>query len=217
MYHQKIFSNHLLKAVKMTEKLVEINNHNFIIELMYADTKQNMTGKPVYKEIGFGNKALVHKDLWNKLEQLIPWLEEHKRKLKIFDAYRPPLAHEKLREVIPQPGFFAINPATSPHCRATAVDVCLTDENGNELTYPTLVDAYDPDYATEVQQGKSEAFFEYLKKARHDYEDASKEALHNRRELKSLMESIGLKALPHEWWHYELPNGREDDKYPMIK
>ena len=98
----------------MTEKLVEINNHNFIVELMYADTKQNMTGKPVYKEIGFGNKALVHKDLWNKLEQLIPWLEEHKRKLKIFDAYRPPLAHEKLREVIPQPGFFAINPAIFP-------------------------------------------------------------------------------------------------------
>lgn len=200
----------------MTESLVEINNPHFIIELMYADTKQNMTGRPVYREIGFGNRGLVHKDLWAKLEKLIPWLEEHKRKLKVFDAYRPPLAHQKLREVIPQPGFFAIDPSVSPHCRATAVDVCLTDKNGVELEYPTLVDAYDPHYAAQVQNGQSEAFFEYLKKARHDYEGAAAQALQNRFDLKKLMEGIGLKALPHEWWHYELPDGREDAKYPMI-
>lgn len=200
----------------MTENLIEINDAHFITELMYAGTKHNMTGRPVYQEIGFGNKAFVHKDLWEKLEKLIPWLEKHKRKLKIFDAYRPPLAHQKLREVIPQPGFFATDPSVSPHCRATAVDICLADENGNELEYPTQVDAYDEHYAQEIQSGQSEAFFEYLKKARHDYQDASAQALQNRDELRKLMENIGLKALPHEWWHYELPDGREDAKYPMV-
>lgn len=200
----------------MSNSLQEINNPYFIVELMYAGTAHNMTGRPVYAEIGFGNRALVHRDLWNKLEKLIPWLEEHRRKIKIFDAYRPPLAHRKLREVIPQPGFFAIDPAVSPHCRATAVDLCLTDENGIELEYPTPVDAFNPHYAQEIQNGRSEAFFEYLKQARHDYEGGTKQARQNRDELRGLMESIGLKALPHEWWHYELPHGREDDYYPML-
>lgn len=201
----------------MIDSLVEINNPYFVVDLMYAGTKQNMTGKAVYLEIGFGNKAFVHKELWDKLIKLVPWLETHQRKVKIFDAYRPPLAHQKLREIIPQPGFFAANPATSPHCRGTAVDLCLIDENGIELEYPTLVDAYNPFYAKEVQSGNSETFFDYLKKAHHDYNEGSKQALRNRDELRELMESIGLKALPHEWWHYELPHGREDNKYPMIE
>lgn len=201
----------------MVENLIEINDPHFIVELMYAGTAHNMTGRPVYQEIGFGNKALVHKDLWQKLQKLIPWLEQHRRKIKIFDAYRPPLAHRKLREVIPQEGFFAIDPSVSPHCRATAVDLCLTDEDGRELAYPTLVDAYDEHYAQDVQNGQSAAFFEYLKQARHDYTGGMQQARRNRDELRALMESVGLKALPHEWWHYELPEGREDGKYPMIK
>ncbi len=200
----------------MINRLKEINDLHFIVDLMYAGTAHNMTGRPVYREIGLGNRALVHQDLWNKLEKLVPWLEVRRRKIKVFDAYRPPLAHCMLREIIPQPGFFAPDPSVSPHCRAAAVDVCLTDENGVELEYPTAVDAYDPYYAQEVQSGHSEAFFEYLKQARHDYVGGTKEARKNRDELRELMESVGLKALPHEWWHYELPHGREDDRYPVI-
>lgn len=204
--------------MKMTNpNLIEINDPHFIVELMYAGTNHNMTGQPVYQQIGFGNKAFVHKDLWDKLKNLIPFLEQKGWKLKIYDAYRPPLAHQKLREVIPQPGFFALDPAISPHCRATAIDVALIDENGREFVYPTAVDAYDTYYAKEVQAGRSDEFFNYLKKARHDYEDADNStAIANRRLLKETMESIGLKALPHEWWHYELPDGRTE-KYPMIQ
>lgn len=201
----------------LNNNLVEIQQERFICELMYAGLDHNMTGRAIYEEIGFGNHAYVHPDLWEKLQKLIPWLEEKQLKMKIFDAYRPPMAHRKLREVIPQPGFFAADAAISPHCRATAVDVCLCDENGKELSYPTLVDAYDPDYAKQVQKGESAAFFEYLKKARHDYVDEQvPEQIHNRQELKALMESVGLKALPHEWWHYELPEGRTE-AYPMLE
>lgn len=95
--------------------------------------------------------------------------------------------------------------------------MALIDENGSEFVYPTAVDAYDAYYAKEVQAGRSDEFFNYLKKARHDYEDADNlKAIANRRLLKETMESIGLKALPHEWWHYELPDGRTE-KYPMIQ
>ncbi len=201
----------------ISEQLVEITDPHFIIELMYAGTSHNMTGCPVYTEMGLGNHAYVHKDLWEKLQKLIPWLEEHHMKLKIFDAYRPPSAHVRLKEVIPQPGFFAIMPETSPHCRGTAVDVALTDENGREFSYPTPVDAYDPFYAAEVQAGRCKGFFEYLKKARHDYQNADEtESIRNRDTLRELMESIGLEALAHEWWHYELPRGRTG-KYPMLR
>lgn len=198
------------------KNLIEISGDPFIIEMMYA-RKENMVGQDVYQQIGFGNKAYVHKDMWACLQKLIPWLKEHKLKMKICDAYRPPLAHKKLKEIIPQPGFFASAPERSQHCHGTAVDVILTDENGNELCYPTKVDAYRPDFAKEVQSGNFKDFFEYLKKARHDYEDASiPKEIANRRELKNLMESIGLVAISNEWWHYDLPNGISEN-YPIIE
>ncbi len=201
----------------MNENLIEIDNPYFIVDLMYAGTKHNITGYPVYAEIGLGNHAFVHRDLWKRLQKLTPWLAEHKMKLKIFDAYRPPIAHIKLKNIVPYSGFFADLAEESPHCRGTAIDVALTDENGKQLNYPTEVDAYTPQYAKEIAQGKFDDFFQHLKKATHQYlapNDAV--AIENRDSLRKLMESIGLEALPHEWWHYELPEGRTN-KYPMIE
>lgn len=201
----------------INENLVEIDNPYFIVDLMYAGTTHNITGYPAYVEIGLWNHAFVHKNLWERLQKLIPWLIKHKMKLKIFDAYRPPLAHIKLQKIVPQPGLFADSPEESPHCHGTAVDVALTDENGKELIYPTEVDAYTPQYAKEIAQGKFENFVKNLKKASHNYQSTKDiKAIENRDNLRQLMESIGLEALPHEWWHYELPEGRTK-KYPMIE
>lgn len=199
----------------LNENLVEIKGDPFIIEMMYAD-KKNMTGRPVYQEIGFGNRAYVHKDMSEKLHRLIPWLEQRRRKLKICDAYRPPLAHQIMKEIIPMPGFFASSPERSQHCRGTAVDVVLTDMNGRELSYPTKVDAYNEEMARELQYGQSENFMQHLKKARHDYQDISLAVeTANREDLKKLMESAGLEAISSEWWHYDLPGGCSE-AYPMI-
>lgn len=201
----------------MNPNLIEIKQDEyFIIDMMYASLKNNMVGIAVYEDIGLGNRAFVHKDLWQKLKLVIPYLKEKKLKMKIYDAYRPPLAHIKMKEIIPQPGFFASSPERSQHCHGTAVDVCLCDINGKELSYPTNVDAYDKIYAKQVQNGNLIPFFEYLKKARHDYFDADKGALNNREELKKLMENIGLESISSEWWHYDLPNGCSE-KYPMIE
>lgn len=200
----------------MMNNLVEIkNDDNFIIDMMYASLKNNMTGVAVYEEIGLGNRAFVHKDMWEKLKQVVPYLQAHNLKMKICDAYRPPIAHARMKEIIPQPGFFASSPERSQHCHGTAVDVCLCDKNGNELVYPTKVDAFDAGYAKQVQSGNVVPFFEYLKKARHDYDGAETLALNNRGELRRLMESIGLESISSEWWHYDLPNGRGEN-YPVI-
>lgn len=190
-----------------SEELIEIKGKHFIIDMMYASC-ENMTQTPVYLNIGFGNQAFVRKELWEKLQKLIPILEARYQKLKIRDAFRPPLAHEKLHEIIPQPGFFALTPAKSYHCHAAAIDCCLCQEDGTELSYPTKIDAYELKFAKQIHQGKIAPFFEHLQKAAHNYQNATMATeIHNREDLKSLMESIGLESIMSEWWHYNLPGG----------
>ena len=86
--------------------LVLFENEHFIIDMMYARLN-NMVGQAVYKEIGFGNKAYVHPVVREALLSLIPELERRKCKMRICDAYRPPLAHKKMLQIVPIKGFFA--------------------------------------------------------------------------------------------------------------
>ena len=201
--------------VYQKNKLVEVKGDCFIVDMMYA-LPQNMVSCPVYEKIGFGNRALVHKDVWKCLKKLEPVLKERKLKLKIRDAYRPPRAHRMMKEIIPAPGFFASSPEASQHCHGTAVDVVLCDLEGNELEFPTRVDAYDPRYAEQVRQGETASFLEHLKTARHDYEDPSRPvAMANRKMLREMMEAAGFQAMSSEWWHYDLPDGKSA-RYPLV-
>lgn len=188
---------------------IEICDPHFIIDMMYAKTENNITGRPVYDEIGLGNRAFVHQDLWIVLQRVIPILQQLNLKMKVCDAARPVVAHLMLTEIIPIPGFFALEPERSQHCHGTAIDVCLCNLDGSELPYPTKVDAYDSEVAIAAQQGKTEKLQAQLPKARHDYSIPGIETeVANREQLKNLMESIGLESIPHEWWHYNLPNGK---------
>ncbi len=198
----------------MANNLIKISGNDFIVDLMYAK-KDNISGRAIYQEIGFGNQALVHPDVWECLLKTIPILRKYGLKMKICDAYRPPLAHLKFLEALPQEGLFARSPELSQHCHGTAVDVLLMDENGHDLIYPTAVDGYSPEFAKELQSGNIDGFFKYLKKARHDYTKADEVALKNRQFLCDLMTKSGFEPLMHEWWHYNLPNGK-DDHHPMI-
>ncbi|MBP5699188.1 MAG: hypothetical protein J6W96_06650 [Alphaproteobacteria bacterium] len=199
----------------LENEYIEIKHERFIVDMMYARAN-NMLGQAIYQEIGWGNKAVVHKDLWQKLENLVPELVKNKMKMKICDAYRPKIAHEMMKKLIPMKGFFADNAERSQHCLGTAVDVCLCDEYGQELSYPTKVDAYDAVLSKQVLSGNIGAFTEHLKKARHDYfAEGLKKEIENREFLKNLMESVGLESIQHEWWHYNLPNGKIDN-YPIV-
>ena len=193
--------------------LVRINDSHFIEDLMYA-RENNMLGQSVYGNIGFGNKAYVHPDVLKALLSLIPILEEKGLKMRICDAYRPPLAHQKMVEIIPIPGFFKADYRTSNHCHGTAVDVCLTDIKGNNLIYPCEVDAYEPEFQKQVAEGNFAPFQAHLQKARHDYTEASAEAIANREFLRELMTSHGFESIPHEWWHYNIVGWQN---YPVVE
>lgn len=194
---------------------VAIKGDRFLVDMMYA-RPNNMSGRAVYQELGWGNLAVVHIDLWQRLKKLEPVLAQKRLKLKICDAYRPKEAHLLMKQIVPMKGFFAETPEKSQHCLGTAVDVCLCTEEGIELKYPTKVDAYDEVLAKQVQRGEVTAFMAHLQKARHDYEGAGMqiETVH-RQALRQMMEAAGLEAITHEWWHYNLPNGKVD-RYPLV-
>ena len=193
------------------KNLILIDNPYFIVDMMYARS-DNIIGRDVYNEIGFGNKAYVHKDLWNALLKIVPFLEKNNLKMRICDAYRPPLAHQKLLEVVPT-GLFAQTPEKSNHCHGTAIDVCLCYKNGNNLCYPTQIDAYEQCFQEQICRGEFEKFAQHLLRARHDYMEADTKEIENRQILRCLMENVGFEPIDHEWWHYNLVNWQN---YPLI-
>ena len=197
------------------EKLILLNDDHFIVDMMYARSN-NMVGRAVYQEIGFGNVAFLRREALQQLLALIPELDKMRVKMRVCDAYRPPVAHERLLEIIPRSKakFFAATPDRSNHCHGTAVDICLTDFNGNNLVYPTEIDAYEEKYSKQVLNGQFADFDKHLIKARHDYMDASSEAIENRERLKAMMESVGFESIMHEWWHYNLKGWQN---YPMVE
>ncbi|MEE6207927.1 MAG: M15 family metallopeptidase [Alphaproteobacteria bacterium] len=193
--------------------LVLLEDSHFIIDMMYARSN-NMVGQAVYQEIGFGNKAYVHPVVRKALLSMIPELERRKCKMRICDAYRPPLAHKKMLEIVPIKGFFAADYKRSNHCHGTAVDVCLTDLEGHNLVYPTQIDAYEEKYAKQVLAGDFSQFQQHLQKARHDYMCVPSLAIANRIILRSMMERYGFEAIPHEWWHYNIKGWAN---YPVVE
>jgi len=197
------------------EKLILLNDDHFIVDMMYARSN-NMVGRAVYQEIGFGNVAFLRREALQQLLALIPELDKMRVKMRVCDAYRPPVAHERLLEIIPRSKakFFAATPDRSNHCHGTAVDICLTDFNGNNLMYPTEIDAYEEKYSKQVLNGQFADFDKHLIKARHDYMGASSEAIENRERLKAMMESVGFESIMHEWWHYNLKGWQN---YPMVE
>ena len=204
----------MLENFLKAHDFAEIEGNRFIIDMMYAKD-ENITMRPVYKEIGFGTKAIAHVDVVDRLYKLSRELEKLNLKMRIFDAYRPPYAHTVMMNMVPVEGLFASSAERSMHCYGTAVDCCLTDEKGRDFKYPTKVDAYDLKYARQLSRGETEAYYEHLKKGRQDFFDNKFiEEINNREFLKKLMTGVGFEIIGSEWWHYQLPNGRT--AYPLV-
>lgn len=195
--------------------LVEIKPKDpFILQLMYAG-KNNISLLNAYELVGLGNRCFAHRDVYEKLLNLIPILNKGNYKLKIFDAYRPPQAHVMLMNRIPVKGLFADTAFLSQHCHGTAIDVCLTDKDGHEFDFPTTIDAYTPELAQQLSEGQKDNYMRYFAKAAYSYESPDEpEKMKNRALLCQMMESVGFLRHEEEWWHFNLPN---KDKYPMIE
>lgn len=160
--------------VKITDYIPDI-----VIDLKYATT-DNFTGtviydfKDAYLRYGTVKKLAVAQEKFKSMGYYI----------KIWDAYRPFAAQEKLWQVCPNPRYVA-NPANGmkAHNLGGTIDMTLVTFDGNEVEMPT-------------------AFDDFSLMADRDYCDVLETAAGNARMMESVMAECGFRGYAGEWWDY---------------
>lgn len=150
------------------------------VELMYA-TENNFTGVRIYDF----TDAYLRYGTVKKLANVQKELKEQGYRLKIWDAYRPFEAQQKLWEVYPDPNYVA-NPANGmkKHNLGGTVDITMVAADGSIISMPTEFD-------------------DFSLKADRDYSDIEdEEAVKNVMILQNAMGNNGFTGYQGEWWDY---------------
>ena len=147
------------------------------VELMYA-TENNFTGVRIYDF----TDAYLRYGTVKKLANVQKELKEQGYRLKIWDAYRPFEAQQKLWEVYPDPNYVA-NPANGmkKHNLGGTVDITMVAADGSVISMPTEFD----DFSLKADRNYS------------DIED--EEAVKNVMILQNAMENNGFTGYQGEW------------------
>lgn len=164
------------------DEYVLVNKYipDIYVELMYA-TDNNFTGVRIY---GFTDAYLRYGTV-KKLAQVQKELKQQGYSLKIWDAYRPFEAQQKLWEVYPDPNYVA-NPANGmkKHNLGGTVDITMVAADGSIIPMPTEFD-------------------DFSLKADRNYSDIdNEEAVNNVMILQNAMENNGFTGYQGEWWDY---------------
>lgn len=159
------------------------------VELRYA-TENNFTGVKIYDF----TEAYLRYGTVKKLAQVQKELKQQGYGLKIWDAYRPFEAQQKLWEVYPDPNYVA-NPANGmkKHNLGGTVDITMVAADGTVISMPTEFD-------------------DFSLKADRDYSDIEdEEAVKNVMILQNAMENNGFTGYQGEWWDYS-----DTDEYEAV-
>ncbi len=164
------------------DEYVLVNKYipDIYVELMYA-TDNNFTGVRIYDF----TDAYLRYGTVKKLANVQKELKEQGYSLKIWDAYRPFEAQQKLWEVYPDPNYVA-NPANGmkKHNIGGTVDITMVAADGSVISMPTEFD-------------------DFSLKADRDYSDIEdEEAVKNVMILQNAMENNGFTGYQGEWWDY---------------
>ena len=164
------------------DEYVLVNKYipDIYVELMYA-TDNNFTGVRIYDF----TDAYLRYGTVKKLANVQKELKEQGYSLKIWDAYRPFEAQQKLWEVYPDPNYVA-NPANGmkKHNLGGTVDITMVAADGTVISMPTEFD----DFSLKADRDQS------------DIED--EEAVKNVMILQNAMENNGFTGYQGEWWDY---------------
>lgn len=150
------------------------------VELRYA-TENNFTGVKIYDF----TEAYLRYGTVKKLAQVQKELKQQGYSLKIWDAYRPFDAQQKLWEVYPDPNYVA-NPANGMrrHNLGGTVDITMVAADGSIIPMPSEFD-------------------DFSLKADRNYSDIdNEEAVNNVMILQNAMENNGFTGYQGEWWDY---------------
>lgn len=164
------------------DEYVLVNKYipDIYVELMYA-TDNNFTGVRIYDF----TDAYLRYGTVKKLANVQKELKEQGYSLKIWDAYIPFEAQQKLWEVYPDPNYVA-NPANGmkKHNLGGTVDITMVAADGSVISMPTEFD-------------------DFSLKADRDYSDIEdEEAVKNVMILQNAMENNGFTGYQGEWWDY---------------
>lgn len=164
------------------DEYVLVNKYipDIYVELMYA-TDNNFTGVRIYDF----TDAYLRYGTVKKLANVQKELKEQGYSLKIWDAYRPFEAQQKLWEVYPDPNYVA-NPANGMknHNLGGTVDITMVAADGSIIPMPTEFD-------------------DFSLKADRNYSDIdNEEAVNNVMILQNTMENNGFTGYQGEWWDY---------------
>lgn len=177
------------------------------VDLMYSRA-DNFTGQVLYTDL---REAYLHPDALKCLLQAQQLLrQKHPAyRLIVYDAARPLSVQQKMWDAVkgtPKQNYVS-NPAHGGglHNYGLAVDVSILDADGQPLDMGTPVDHLGPEAnigqeAQLVSQGK-----------------LSEDARQNRLLLRRVMRQAGFRALPSEWWHFNLVSRQTArSHYPII-
>lgn len=164
------------------DEYVLVNKYipDIYVELRYA-TENNFTGVKIYDF----TEAYLRYGTVKKLAQVQKELKQQGYSLKIWDAYRPFEAQQKLWEVYPDPNYVA-NPANGmkKHNLGGTVDITMVAADGSGISMPTEFD-------------------DFSLKADRNYSDIdNEEAVNNVMILQNAMENNGFTGYQGEWWDY---------------
>lgn len=150
------------------------------IDLRYG-TAQNITGRPLYPK---RMPCLLRASTAQKLKKAQAHLHAQGYGLKIWDAWRPLEAHQRLHRHDGTGLFLDPKHGWSRHCGGVSVDATLVDRKGREQRMPTAFDD-DLPHAASLQS------------------PANPEVRRNLQILHEAMRTAGFQPLPGEWWHFD--------------
>lgn len=152
---------------------------DIIVDLKYA-TADNFTGQVIYDF----TDAYLRYGTVVKLKAAQEQLKEQGYLIKIWDAYRPFYAQERLWEVYPD-GRYVANPAKgmTAHNLGNTIDITIVNPDGSEVVMPTGFD----DFST---------------RADRDYSEIDEEAAAHAMLLQDVMYQNGFTGYFGEWWDY---------------
>ena len=172
-------------------EIVSIKNYikDIKFDLKYATTSNNFWLK-IYPD-GESNLKLQYEAV-KKLGKVQESLKKQWYQLKIWDAYRPTEAQQKLYDNYKGPAATkssnVAKPWTSHHWTWKAVDLTLVDMNWNEVEMPTWFD----DFSWKATWNSVNKLPKNNPKRKNAYI------------LRDAMEQAWFYTISSEWWHYQI-------------
>lgn len=147
--------------------------------MAYADTANFM-----HQKIYPCARCFLRPEVAEALERANERAKEKGYTLVIYDCYRPYGYQKVMYDIVNDPRYVAPPGKGSNHNRGRAIDLSLSDENGNLLDMGTPFD-------------------DFTALSHYDADGLSKGARRNRKLLRNIMKKAGFTPYNNEWWHFD--------------